>query len=201
MPPYCKIKSLTPSIRPTLFFLRYEWSWSFPVSFQCCEGKSWQNHTKIWVTSEQLQVVCALPAMRWWFIPSRELTYPTWGKGKSSSKCHFLRGYVSSLEGMAWFCISFWSFVSCFLGQKLYWAVAEAAGVAWVSIHLSLWMLQDWLEVHASCHFLIWNLHVVFQDLLLFSALLDYHDQHHMVWCPTSSPKYKESPGCLYRSA
>ena len=22
-------------------------------------------------------------------IPSRELTYPTWGKGKSSSKCHF----------------------------------------------------------------------------------------------------------------
>ena len=23
------------------------------------------------------------------YIPSRELTYPTWGKGKSSSKCHF----------------------------------------------------------------------------------------------------------------
>ena len=23
-------------------------------------------------------------------IPSRKLTYPTWGKGKSSSKCHFL---------------------------------------------------------------------------------------------------------------
>jgi len=22
-------------------------------------------------------------------IPSRGLTYPTWGKGKSSSKCHF----------------------------------------------------------------------------------------------------------------
>ena len=22
-------------------------------------------------------------------LPSRELTYPTWGKGKSSSKCHF----------------------------------------------------------------------------------------------------------------
>ena len=31
-------------------------------------------------------------------IPSRELTYPTLGKGKSSSKCHF-GGYVSSLEG------------------------------------------------------------------------------------------------------
>ena len=31
-------------------------------------------------------------------IPSRQLTYPTWGKGKSSSKCHFW-GYVS-LEGM-----------------------------------------------------------------------------------------------------
>ena len=24
-----------------------------------------------------------------WWIPSRKLTYPTWGKGKSSSKCHF----------------------------------------------------------------------------------------------------------------
>ena len=31
-------------------------------------------------------------------IPSRELTYPTLGKGKSSSKWHF-GGYVSSLEG------------------------------------------------------------------------------------------------------
>jgi len=25
----------------------------------------------------------------WKEIPSRELTYPTWGKGKSYSKCHF----------------------------------------------------------------------------------------------------------------
>ena len=24
-----------------------------------------------------------------WGLPSRKLTYPTWGKGKSSSKCHF----------------------------------------------------------------------------------------------------------------
>ena len=32
-------------------------------------------------------------------IQSRELTYPTLGKGKSSSKCHF-EGYVSSLEGI-----------------------------------------------------------------------------------------------------
>jgi len=32
-------------------------------------------------------------------LPSRELTYPTLGKGKSSSKCHF-GGYVSSLEGI-----------------------------------------------------------------------------------------------------
>ena len=32
-------------------------------------------------------------------IPSRELTYPTLGKGKSSSKCKFWGGYVSSLEG------------------------------------------------------------------------------------------------------
>jgi len=23
------------------------------------------------------------------YIPSRDLTYPTWGEGKSSSKCHF----------------------------------------------------------------------------------------------------------------
>ena len=33
-------------------------------------------------------------------LPSRELTYPTLGKGKSSSKCHFWGGYVSSLEGI-----------------------------------------------------------------------------------------------------
>ena len=40
-------------------------------------------------------------------LPSRELTYPTLGKGKSSSTCNFwgLWGYVSSLEGMGstWF--------------------------------------------------------------------------------------------------
>jgi len=32
-------------------------------------------------------------------IPSRKLTYPTWGKGKSSSNMPFLEGYVNSLEG------------------------------------------------------------------------------------------------------
>ena len=33
-------------------------------------------------------------------IPSRTLTYPTWGKGKSSSNMPFLGGYVNSLEGI-----------------------------------------------------------------------------------------------------
>ena len=34
-------------------------------------------------------------------IPCRELTYPSWGKGKSSSKVRtFMGGYVSSEEGM-----------------------------------------------------------------------------------------------------
>ena len=37
------------------------------------------------------------PLVDW--IPSRELTYPTLGKGKSSSKCHF-GGYVNSQEGI-----------------------------------------------------------------------------------------------------
>ena len=32
-------------------------------------------------------------------IPSRELTYPTWGKGKSSTQKCLSMGYVSSLEG------------------------------------------------------------------------------------------------------
>ena len=32
-------------------------------------------------------------------IPSRELTYPTWGKGKSSTQNAIFGGYVSSLEG------------------------------------------------------------------------------------------------------
>ena len=36
------------------------------------------------------------------YLPSRELTYPTLGKGKSSSKCHFGVRYVSSLEGNWW---------------------------------------------------------------------------------------------------
>ena len=35
-----------------------------------------------------------------YYLPSRELTYPTWGKGKSSSKCNFSGGYVSSLDGI-----------------------------------------------------------------------------------------------------
>ena len=45
----------------------------------------------------------------WWFrnpanqwrIPSRGLTYPTLGKRKSSSKCHFLG--ICSLENIPWF--------------------------------------------------------------------------------------------------
>jgi len=49
-------------------------------------------------------------------VPSRELRYPTLGKGKSSSKCHFFGGYVSSLEGMFSFCgFFFWRyFTKCF---------------------------------------------------------------------------------------
>ena len=42
-------------------------------------------------------------------LPSRKLTYPTLGKGKSSSNAIFL-GYVSSLEGNFWWvCISHWN--------------------------------------------------------------------------------------------
>ena len=37
------------------------------------------------------------PQKRWGTL--QEITYPTWGKGKSSSKCHFGRGYASSQEG------------------------------------------------------------------------------------------------------
>ena len=33
-------------------------------------------------------------------IPSRKLTYPTWGKGKSSTQNGLFRGYVSSQEGI-----------------------------------------------------------------------------------------------------
>jgi len=33
-------------------------------------------------------------------IPSRELTYPTWGKGKSSTQKCLSMGYVSSQEGI-----------------------------------------------------------------------------------------------------
>ena len=33
-------------------------------------------------------------------LPSGKLTYPTWGKGKSSSNMPYQGGYVSSLEGI-----------------------------------------------------------------------------------------------------
>ena len=33
------------------------------------------------------------------FMPSRELTHPSWGKGKLSTQKWFLMGYVSSQEG------------------------------------------------------------------------------------------------------
>ena len=36
-------------------------------------------------------------------IPSRELTYPTLGKGKSSTQKCLGRGYVGSLEGISFF--------------------------------------------------------------------------------------------------
>jgi len=35
-------------------------------------------------------------------LPSRELTYPTLGKGKTSAKVPFLGGYVSFLEGKSY---------------------------------------------------------------------------------------------------
>ena len=40
-------------------------------------------------------------------IPSRELTYPTLGKGKSSAKVPFWGGYVSSLEGSCHISVEF----------------------------------------------------------------------------------------------
>ena len=36
-----------------------------------------------------IQKICRCVPEKTPSIPSRELTYPTWGKGKSSSKCHF----------------------------------------------------------------------------------------------------------------
>ena len=39
-------------------------------------------------------------------IPSRELTYPTWGKGKSSTQKCLSMGYVSSHQDI--YCIPFW---------------------------------------------------------------------------------------------
>ena len=41
-------------------------------------------------------------------LPSRELTYPIWGIGKSSSKVFFKRRYVSFQEGRWWNFILFW---------------------------------------------------------------------------------------------
>ena len=43
-----------------------------------------QGHLRIFRCTEEM-----LQKRITWRLPSRGLTYPTWGKGKSSSKCHF----------------------------------------------------------------------------------------------------------------
>ena len=70
-------------------------------------------------------------------------------------------------------CLLFW-------GIKLYWAVAKRQ-LVWPSI--------------GCCFTSVCGCSI--QDLLLFSALLEYHDQHHMVCCPKVFTKIqgdKESP-------
>ena len=69
--------------------LFYCWGWN-GVCRTCTE--TWIGKISIWVyfwSFTNLQC-----------IPSRTLTYPTWGKGKSSSNMPFLGGYVNSLEGI-----------------------------------------------------------------------------------------------------
>ena len=48
----------------------------------------------------------AFPTRRLLKLPSRKLTYPTLGKGTSSSKCHFWMGYIRSQEGTSFLVIN-----------------------------------------------------------------------------------------------
>ena len=159
---------------------------------QCCEGKGWQNHVlNIWVTSEQLQVVCALACNEMMIHTLQGTNISHLGKRKIIFKMPFL-GYVSSLEGMAWFCISFWSFVSCFWGANFTELWRKGS---WVLIHLSLWMLLG--LVGGACQLPLphWNLHVV-SSKTFCCFRLSLSTMTNITWyaAQTSSPKYKVSP-------
>ena len=128
--------------------------------------------------------------MRWWFIPSRELTYPTWGKGKSSSKCHFWDmlvpwGVWLLLHILLILCLLFWGPNFTELWRKS----------SWVLIHLSLWMLLG--LVGGACQLPLphWNLHVV-SSKTFCCFRLSLSTMTNITWyaAQTSSPKYKVSP-------
>ena len=91
-------------VATTFFFECLSWSLSHPsscfpfrqhVAFGNEKIQHQGSHSKHVLPHVRLPQVHGLISKK----PSRELTYPTLGKGKSSSKCHFGMGYVSSLEG------------------------------------------------------------------------------------------------------
>ena len=151
-------------------------------------AKSRSEHlSNIWTTPSSMCLACNEMMIH---TLQGTVTYPTWGKGKSSSKMPFL-GYVSSLEGMAWFCISFWSFVSCFGAQTLLSCGEKAAGWWFTSVRGCSRVGWRCMPVRLP-H---WNLHVVSSKIFCcFRLSLTTMTNITMVCCPTSSPKYKESP-------
>ena len=90
-------------------------------------------------------------------IPSWKLTYPTLGKGKSSSKYHFFGGYVSSLEGIY---------------NYIYIHIFTYIWLLFFMIHVG----QPILETHLK--FLTWNLNMIELEHLQFWCV----DPWYLTW-------------------
>ena len=79
-----------------------------------------------------------------WMLPSRELTYPTLGKGKTSSKCHFLGicqfpgGYLLPIKTpLSYLLMKFQSHLCCQPSSSFHfltpqsWACKQTCGSKW----------------------------------------------------------------------
>ena len=87
-------KKITPSFILVYGIPIFRWNLTRSAWLYCPRlGTGWKKLERITVTLRQRMARAKSSTHMIWMchdIPSRKLTYPTWGKGKSSSKCHFL---------------------------------------------------------------------------------------------------------------
>ena len=97
---------LLPLNKTTKLWIQYTIHWSYlfmggffkkMVFFHLITSVFFQKIVQLWASGHTLLVeIIWIPKKTYLLkhrspqeVPSRELTYPTWGKGKSSSNCHF----------------------------------------------------------------------------------------------------------------